>query len=105
MFEEGALAAADVGDLDHGAAVSGAVEIGEPPPRAADLSLMADDEARRDGAVVERLIVVALVRHVLHALAVIPEVIAVHRRRVVALLDQFDLQVAGIGQRDAHLDR
>jgi hypothetical protein len=29
----------------------------------------------------------------------------IHRRRVVALLHQFDLEIAGIGQRDAHLDR
>jgi hypothetical protein len=65
---------------------------------------MADDETGRDGAVVQRLIVVAPVRHVLHAFAVRPKVIQVHRRGVVALLDQFDLQVAGISQRDAHLD-
>jgi hypothetical protein len=104
MPKEAPLTAADVGDLDHGSGMARRLEIGEPPLGAADLSLMADDETGGDGEVVERLMVARPLGHVLQALAVSSKKIQIHGRRLVALLDQFDLEVAGIGQRAAHLD-
>src|SRR3954453_16204304 len=104
LLEEGPLGAADVGDLDHGAWMGLGVEIGKAPLVTADLALMADPIAERERPVVERLVVVAPVGHVLEAFVAGLEEFPVQRRRVVALLDQLDLEVAGIGQRDAHLD-
>jgi len=42
--EKPALAAADVGDLDHRSGMTFGFEIGEAPVRSADLSLVADDK-------------------------------------------------------------
>ena len=58
MLEELALAAADVGYLDHGAGMGLRIEIGEPALLAADLALVPDFVAERQRAVVQRLIVV-----------------------------------------------
>src|SRR6185312_16059650 len=79
------------------------IEIGEAALFAADLAFMSDLIAERERAVVEGLIITGPVRHVLQALAAGVEKLLVHRRRVVALLDQFDLEIAGIGERYAHL--
>ena len=40
----------------------------------------------------------------LQALAVVAQKIEIHGRRVIALLDQLDLEIAGIGERDRKLD-
>src|SRR5262245_1256516 len=102
-LEKAALGAADVGDLDHRAGMARRLEIGEASLRPADLAFMTDDKTGRDRAVIERLIIGAPVGHVLQSLAMFSQEIEIHRWRVIALLDQFDLQVAGIGERNAHL--
>src|SRR6476620_2207818 len=79
------------------------VEIGEATLLATDLAFMSDFVAKRQRAVVEALIVAAPVRHVLQAFTAGVQKLLVHRGRVVALLDQLDLEIAGIGKRYAHL--
>jgi hypothetical protein len=49
--------------------------------------------------------VVRPVRDVLQALAAGGQEVAVHRRRVVPLLDELDLQVARVAERDRDVDR
>ena len=105
VVEEPALAAADVGNLDHCSGMARGFEIDEAALRAADLALVADGKTLREGAVVERLIIVRPPGHVLQTLAVVAQEIEIHGGRIVALLDQFDLQVVGIGERDRELDR
>src|SRR5882672_5123409 len=103
VLEETPLAAADVGYFDNGAGMGLRIEIGEAALFAADLAFMSDFIAKRQRAVVERLIVAGPVRHVLQAFAAGVEELLVHRGRIVALLDQLDLEIAGIGERHAHL--
>ena len=104
MLEEPPLAATDVGDLDDGAGMGLRIEVAEAALLAADLTLMPDLVTQRQRAVVERLIVPGPVRHVLHPFLTGVEKLLVHGRCVVPWLDEFDLEIAGIGQRDAHLD-
>src|SRR5262245_5594079 len=102
-LEEAALGTADVGNLNHRAGMARRLEIGEASLRPADLAFMPDDKSGGDRTVVKRLVVGAPVGHVLQSLAMLAQEIEIHRRRVIALLDQFDLQVSGIGERNAHL--
>src|SRR5690242_14088916 len=103
VLEESALAATDVGYFDHGTGMGLRVEIGEAALFAADLALMSHLVAKRQRPVVELLVFPAPIRHVLQAFAAAIEKFLVHRGRIVALLDQLDLEIAGIGERDAHL--
>src|SRR5689334_7113945 len=102
-LEEWALGSADIGDLDDGARMRLCVEIGEASLVAADLAFVADPVAEPERLVVERLVIVAPVGHVLEAFVAGVQKLLVQRGCVVALLDQLDLQIAGIGQRNAHL--
>src|SRR5829696_552966 len=103
MLEETPLAAADVGYFDHGAGMGLRIEIGKAALFTTDLAFVSHLIAKRQRPVVEGLIVAGPVRHVLQPFAAGVEKLLVHRGRVVALLDQFDLEIAGIGERHAHL--
>ncbi|MCY1554989.1 hypothetical protein D9M68_916070 [compost metagenome] len=75
-------------------------EVGEAPAHAhaATVALDVTRRAQVSHGVVEAI--VAPVGQVLGALAAAAQRIEVERGGVVALLDQLDLQVAGVGQRD-----
>ena len=103
MRKRPSLGAADVRDLDHGAGMGLGVEIGEPPFLAADTARVAHLVAQRERLVVKALIVFGPVGHVLQALMAGLEELPVHRGRLIARLDQLDLQVPGIGEGNAHL--
>src|SRR5437870_12904081 len=103
-LEEPSLASADVGYFDHGAGVGLRVEIGEAAQLAADLPLVPHFVPKRQRAVVEALVIFSPVRHVLTPFPAGVQKLLVHRRRIVALLDQLDLEIAGIRQCNAHLD-
>src|SRR6185369_10719471 len=77
-------------------------EIHEPPARA--VAVLADRVSRCEGALQDFVVVDRPTRPVLHAFASGGEEVAVHAGRLATLLDELELNVARVGERDRHMD-
>src|SRR5438105_4207268 len=68
------------------------------------LAPLTDGPAALNGAVEQLMVILGPARPVLQALVTRREKFPIHARRIVALLDQLELHVAGIGQRYRQMD-
>src|SRR5215475_10377192 len=88
--------------LYHGAWVTLVAKINETSTRA--VALLSDRVARGEGALVDLVIVLRPARPVLHALAPGSQEIAIHAGGIAALLDELELDIAGVRQRYGDVD-
>src|SRR6266446_6468561 len=91
-----------LGHLDHRAGMAFVEEIDEWAARR--VALLADLPAAAQRALADLMIVLRPARPVLHPLMAGAEKIAVEARVVAALLDQLQLDIARIRERDRHLE-
>src|ERR1700730_2384508 len=91
-----------LGDLDDRARMAFIEKIDERPARR--VALLADLPAAVERALADLMVVFGPARPVLDPLMAGGEKVAVEARAVAALLDQFQLHVAGIRQCDRHLE-
>ena len=96
-----ALGTADFRELDHGSGRGFGVEVDHSPVRPSDLPGLADDKSLFLQAGKVPIEFLRPIRHMLKTLASSGQKVATHRRGVVPLLDQFDLQWAGVREGDA----
>ena len=102
LVEDAAARRRQVRHLDHGAGMALVPEIDEAPARA--VALLAYRVAAGEGAPVERVVVLGPARPVLQPLVAGGQEVAPHAGGVAPLLDQLDLHVPGIGERDREVN-
>src|SRR5436305_2723273 len=91
-----------LGHLDHCAGMTFGQKIDKGPARR--VALLTDLPAALERPFADLVIVLGPTRPVLHSLMAAREKIAVEAGAVAALLDELQLHLAGIGERDRHLD-